>query len=193
MSFLESFQQWLEEELGGSNYEIEMESSLDDFDLDALAMLSLEERFEVKASPHMTLRQLAGALVGKNAIPASASLNKPRVGALITPEKVLSPPEPPLKAHGIVHDEDGLKFYFQYPDDALAEVNYRINGGVVDMVRTFVPEQWRGKMPFMSEDLPLAAYRWAKQKNLKIRQSCWYLRDLFGPQHSSEFGSLYVT
>ena len=193
--FVEDFRSWLEEELGGSDYELSMDTRLEDLALDELALLSLKEHFDIgrDISSKWTVADVRKAAKSSSSAEEAKSTKEiSQEGKTCgLPARLVSKAEP--KRGEIVHDETNKRFYYAYPDRQLAEVNYQMQGNnTVNFVRTFVPEAYRGQPPPMSQELPLAAYKWAAAKKYRISTSCWYLRDMFGPQHKSEFGHLYV-
>lgn len=54
-----------------------------------------------------------------------------------------------------------------------AELLYRIEGGVMPIYHTFVPESERGKG--IAEVLAVAAFDFAKEKKLKVKPDCPYI------------------
>ena len=59
-------------------------------------------------------------------------------------------------------------------DGGEAELLYRIEGGVMSIYHTFVPESERGKG--IAEKLAFAAFDMAKDKGLKVRPDCPYIK-----------------
>ena len=63
-----------------------------------------------------------------------------------------------------VLDVDGLEVYVLYAEDK----------ETIDLYSTYTPPQLRGQG--LAEKVVLAAFEYAKEKNLKVIPSCWYVR-----------------
>lgn len=63
-----------------------------------------------------------------------------------------------------VLDVDGLEVYALYAEDK----------ETIDLYSTYTPPQLRGQG--LAEKVVLAAFEYAKEKNLKVIPSCWYVR-----------------
>ncbi len=67
---------------------------------------------------------------------------------------------------------ESLRFYLITPGGE-AELLYRIEGNVMSIYHTFVPDTERGKGT--AEKLAVAAFDFAKEKRLKVRPDCPYI------------------
>lgn len=65
------------------------------------------------------------------------------------------------------------------------------DGSVIDVERTFVPPEDRGKQT--AEKLCAAAFEHARETHQKIVPSCSYVRDRFVPKHSDLFDDVALT
>jgi hypothetical protein len=191
--FLVRFRNWLEEEYGTTDFGVEISGNtvLEELSLDDLGLQSLQEAFDIvdKIQETMTVGQVE-ALLTKGGGRAAA---ENRENSEKVPNKL--PPEPQKQAeHGIVHEEKYCRFVKVFEDGTEAEVSYLLdkNAQVVDFAHTFVPESHRRDKEQWSIVIPKMAYDWAKANNFKIRQSCWYLRDMFGKMYAADYGHLYV-
>ncbi len=63
-----------------------------------------------------------------------------------------------------VLDVDGLEVYALYAEDK----------ETIDLYSTYTPPQLRGQG--LAEKVVFAAFEYAKEKNLKVIPSCWYVR-----------------
>lgn len=64
------------------------------------------------------------------------------------------------------------KFYMATPGGE-AELLYRIEGNIMVIYHTFVPESERGKG--LAEKLAFPAFEFAKEKSMKVRPDCPYI------------------
>jgi hypothetical protein len=191
--FLVRFRNWLEEEYGTTDFGVELSGNtqLEELSLDDLGLQSLQEAFDVRIvgriQETMTVGQVE-ALLTKEEGKQKVAENREKV-----PNKL--PPERQKQAeNGIVHEEKYCRFVKGFEDGTEAEVSYVLdkNAAVVDFAHTFVPESHRRDKEQWSIVIPKMAYDWAKANNFKIRQSCWYLRDMFGKMYAADYGHLYV-
>ena len=65
------------------------------------------------------------------------------------------------------------RFYIKTPYGN-AELLYKINGNVMSIYHTFVPEKERGKG--ISKELAAAAFAFAKKNKLKVSPDCSYIK-----------------
>lgn len=54
-----------------------------------------------------------------------------------------------------------------------AELRYKVNGGIMSIYHTFVPDSERGKG--IAEMLAMAAFESAKERRLKVKPDCPYI------------------
>ncbi|MGI2258950.1 GNAT family N-acetyltransferase [Shewanella sp. GXUN23E] len=73
----------------------------------------------------------------------------------------------------VMHEPQDSRFVLEL-DGHLAELDYRLSGQDVDFSRTFVPPELRGKG--VAEKLVRAGLAWAKEQQLHISASCWYVQ-----------------
>ena len=69
-----------------------------------------------------------------------------------------------LQGSRFVLDVNGNEVYVLYAEDK----------GVIDLYSTFTPPKLRGQG--LAEKVVLAAFKYAKEKNLNVIPSCWYVR-----------------
>jgi predicted GNAT family acetyltransferase len=69
-----------------------------------------------------------------------------------------------LKGSRFVLDVNGQEVYALYAEDK----------GTLDLYSTYTPPQLRGQG--LAEKVVLAAFEYAKEKNLKVIPSCWFVR-----------------
>lgn len=67
-----------------------------------------------------------------------------------------------IKDSRFVMNINGLEVYALYTED----------NGMLDLYSTYTPPQLRGQG--LAEKVVLAAFEYAKEKNLKVIPSCWY-------------------
>ena len=67
----------------------------------------------------------------------------------------------------------GSRFYMKTPHGE-AELLYRIDGNVMSIYHTFVPEEDRGKG--LAEKLSLSAFEFAEKNKLKVSPDCPYIK-----------------
>lgn len=87
----------------------------------------------------------------------------------------------------IIHDKTGSRFLMNV-DENEVYVLYSEDKETLDLYSTYTPPQLRGKG--LAEKVVLAAFEYAKSKNLRVIPSCWYVRK-FLDKHS-EFQSMVV-
>lgn len=68
--------------------------------------------------------------------------------------------------------QDEGRFYI-ITEGGEGELLFKIEGGVMRIYHTFVPESERGKG--VAEKLALSAFGFAKEKNLRVRPDCPYI------------------
>lgn len=69
------------------------------------------------------------------------------------------------------------RFYIVTPGGE-AELLYKIEGSLMPIYHTFVPESERGKG--LAEALAVAAFEFAKGKGLKVKPDCQYIVHFLG-------------
>jgi predicted GNAT family acetyltransferase len=69
-----------------------------------------------------------------------------------------------LQGSRFVLDVEGNEVYVLYAED----------NDVIDLYSTYTPPKLRGQG--LAEKVVLAAFEYAKEKNLKVIPSCWYVR-----------------
>lgn len=72
----------------------------------------------------------------------------------------------------VVHHPDRSCFTIS-SDGVESILQYRLDNSDVDFTRTYVPPEFRGQG--LAEKLVRHGLRWAKNKNLTIHASCWYV------------------
>lgn len=72
-----------------------------------------------------------------------------------------------------VHDNTGERFYIP-TDQGDAELLYRRDGDSVTFYRTYVPPEQRKHG--LAERLVRAGLDWARQSNLEVHATCWYVQ-----------------
>ncbi|MFC3851929.1 GNAT family N-acetyltransferase [Salinispirillum marinum] len=70
------------------------------------------------------------------------------------------------------HQPERHRFVIALGDDE-AVLEYLRQGGMVDFVRTFVPESGRGQG--VAETLVRTGLAWARAEELSVSASCWYV------------------
>jgi predicted GNAT family acetyltransferase len=83
----------------------------------------------------------------------------------------------------VMHEEG--RFYISTPGGD-SELLYKVDGKVVSMYHTFVPDSERGKG--IAAELATAAMKWARKSGLRVRPDCSYVRD-FARKHG-EFSDI---
>lgn len=73
----------------------------------------------------------------------------------------------------IINDKPGNRFVLDV-DGNEVYVLYSENKEMLDLYSTYTPPQLRGQG--LAEKVVLAAFEYAKEKNLKVIPSCWYVR-----------------
>jgi predicted GNAT family acetyltransferase len=68
---------------------------------------------------------------------------------------------------------DGKGFYADV-NGGRAELLYKIEGNVISMFHTYVPDEARGQG--IAEQLALAAFDFAKRRGLRVRPDCSYIQ-----------------
>jgi len=69
-----------------------------------------------------------------------------------------------IQGSRFVLDVNGHKVYVLYAEDK----------EILDLYSTYTPSQLRGQG--LAEKVVLAAFEYAKEKNLKVLANCWYVR-----------------
>ena len=87
----------------------------------------------------------------------------------------------------VEHDEAKQKFVINLGDGSEALLAYRKQGDILELYHTFVPEPHRGEG--VAEKIVVEAFRYAKQKKLKVIPSCPYISGTFLKRHE-EFRGL---
>lgn len=90
-----------------------------------------------------------------------------------------------ISAMDIRHTED--KFFVTI-DGKEAFLLYRISGNAMDIYDTFTPSELRGRG--IAEQLALAAFKYAKENNLRIIPTCPYISDTFLKRHPELLGTV---
>ncbi len=80
----------------------------------------------------------------------------------------------------VMHDEARRRFYV-VTEHGEAELLYKMEGRIMNMYRTFVPEADRGRG--IAERLAVSAFGFAKDKRIKVRPGCSYIVE-FLEKHS---------
>jgi predicted GNAT family acetyltransferase len=88
----------------------------------------------------------------------------------------------------VLNDLQGSRFVLNI-DGNEAYVLYAEDKETIDLYSTYTPPPLRGQG--LAEKVVLAAFKYAKEKNLKVIPSCWYVRR-FLEKHSN-FQDLVVT
>ncbi|MDP2365390.1 MAG: GNAT family N-acetyltransferase [Ignavibacteria bacterium] len=73
----------------------------------------------------------------------------------------------------VINDIQGSRFVISV-DGNEVYVLYAENKETLDLYSTYTPPQLRGKG--LAEKVVLAAFEYAKEKNLKVIPSCWYVK-----------------
>ena len=73
----------------------------------------------------------------------------------------------------IINDKQGSRFVIDIEGNE-AYVLYTEDKDTLDLYSTYTPTQLRGQG--LAEKVVLAAFEYAKEKNLKVIPSCWYVR-----------------
>lgn len=81
-----------------------------------------------------------------------------------------------LQGSRFVLDVNGSEVYLLYAEDK----------DVIDLYSTYTPPKLRGQG--LAEKVVLAAFEYAKEKNLKVIPNCWYVRQTL--EKHSEYQSL---
>ena len=84
-----------------------------------------------------------------------------------------------LQGSRFVMDVDGSEVYVLYAEDKQT----------LDLYSTYSPPQLRGQG--FAEKVVLVAFNYAKDKNLKVIPSCWYVRKFL--EKHNEYQSLVIT
>jgi len=83
----------------------------------------------------------------------------------------------PANAPAIRHNTE--KHRFEAGDGAeIAKLNYRMHGGVVDLIHVEVPEIFQGMG--LAGKLASTALEWARASGLKVTPSCPYVKAYVG-------------
>ena len=72
-------------------------------------------------------------------------------------------------------------------DGKLCELIYDIDGDKMDIYHLFTPPELRGRG--IAEQLSLAAFRYAKEHELKVIPNCSYIKETFLKEHN-EFNDI---
>lgn len=82
----------------------------------------------------------------------------------------------------VQHDQERRKFFVDLEGDAEASLRYRPRGdGVLEYIRTFVPESHRGRG--IAEAVVLEALEYARREGLKIVPTCDYVQHVVEEKH----------
>lgn len=82
----------------------------------------------------------------------------------------------------VQHDQERRKFFVDLGDDAEASLRYRPKGeGVLEYIRTYVPESHRGEG--IAEAVVLEALEHAREAGLKIVPTCDYVQHVVEEKH----------
>jgi len=73
----------------------------------------------------------------------------------------------------ILHDKTASRFLMNVDGDEVY-VLYSENKDTIDLYSTYTPPPLRGQG--LAEKVVLAAFEYAKEKNLKVIPNCWYVR-----------------
>lgn len=74
----------------------------------------------------------------------------------------------------IEHQQDKQRFVLTIAsNDSEAVLEYRLKDSQVDFYRTYLPFSLRGKG--LAEPLVAKGLSWAKEQQLQIEASCWYV------------------
>jgi uncharacterized protein len=73
----------------------------------------------------------------------------------------------------VVNDLQGSRFVLDVGGNEVY-VLYAEDNETIDLYSTYTPQQLRGQG--LAEKVVLAAFEYAKEKNLKVIPSCWYVR-----------------
>ncbi len=83
-----------------------------------------------------------------------------------------------LQGSRFVLDVNGSEVYVLYDEDK----------DVIDLYSTYTPPKLRGQG--LAEKVVLAAFEYAKERNLKVIPGCWYVRKFL--EKHSEYQSLVI-
>ena len=75
--------------------------------------------------------------------------------------------------NGIINDKQGNRFVLDVSGQEVY-ILYTEDKNTMDLYSTYTSPQLRGKG--LAEKVVLAAFEYAKEKNLKVIPSCWYVR-----------------
>lgn len=81
----------------------------------------------------------------------------------------------------ITHEQETKRFVIKLPGGEEAELQYHLQGQMMDMYHTYVPESARGQG--LAEKLAAAAFEYAQSQNLKVVPSCPYISRAFLARH----------
>ena len=73
----------------------------------------------------------------------------------------------------VINDIQGSRFVLDVEGNEVY-VLYAEDNDVIDLYSTYTPPKLRGQG--LAEKVVLAAFKYAKEKNLKVIPSCWYVR-----------------
>lgn len=84
----------------------------------------------------------------------------------------------------VINDKAGSRFVLEV-DGKEVYALYAEDKNSLDLYSTYTPPQLRGQG--LAEKVVLAAFEYAKEKNLKVIPSCWYVRKFLDkhPQYQS--------
>ena len=88
----------------------------------------------------------------------------------------------------IINDKQGSRFVIDIEGNE-AYVLYTEDKDTLDLYSTYTPTQLRGQG--LAEKVVLAAFEYAKEKNLKIIPTCWYVKK-FLKKHI-EYSSIVIS
>ncbi|HEX2450842.1 MAG TPA: GNAT family N-acetyltransferase [Gemmatimonadales bacterium] len=83
----------------------------------------------------------------------------------------------PDPAPPVIHDAKALRFRIDLPGGTAELAYVPVDDGVVDLYSTWVPPAERGRR--VAARLVTAALTHARDRNLRVVPSCWYVRRWF--------------
>lgn len=87
----------------------------------------------------------------------------------------------------VLNDNQGSRFVMNV-DDNEVYVLYAEDNSTIDLYSTYTPPQLRGQG--LAEKVVRAAFEYAKEKNLKVIPSCWYVKKFL--EKHSEFNGIVI-
>ena len=73
----------------------------------------------------------------------------------------------------VINDKQGSRFLLDVDGQEVYAL-YAEDKETIDLYSTYTPPQLRGQG--LAEKVVLAAFKYAKEKNLKVIPTCWYVR-----------------